>query len=168
MERWMLFSFSSEGFEFWERTEWVTHEQVNKKGLPKTRMCKSTKTSKQTKSQSFLKIRVVFPAKIKKLSSIEKPSFCSAAIYWVSPCLVSVPRLGHHVFGVCTSCGGYMKCRISFCLFISTLWRSDPLEDSNHCKVLSQGAKLHIQGNGEPVWHSCSPSHGGTGHGITQ
>lgn len=106
--------------------------------------------------------------KKKRLFSTGSPFVCSAAVYWVSPCLASIPRLSHHISRVCTSCRGYMKYRNSFCLFSSTPWRSDPLEDSDHYEGFTQGVKLLIQGNAQPVWHSCSHTHGRTAQGITQ
>lgn len=51
--------------------------------------------------------------------------------------LASIPRLGHHISRVCPCCGGYMKYRNSFCLFSSTLWRSDPFEDSDRYRVFT-------------------------------
>lgn len=48
-----------------------------------------------------------------------------------------VPRSDQYMFRVCTSCGGYMESRNSFCLFSSSLWRSGAVEHSDLCKVCS-------------------------------
>lgn len=69
--------------------------------------------------------------------SIGNPPFYSAAIYWGSPCLASMPRLGHHISRVCVSRGGYMKYRNSFWLFSSTIWRSDSFEYSDFYEVFT-------------------------------
>lgn len=130
----MNFFSPSEDFEFGERKEGVTHQQMNQKDLPK-----HTHTHKSTASR-FMKISFFF-SKIKEVIFHWEPIISVllwSVIYWSQPLPGKhVPRSGQHRFRLCTSCGGYMKSRNYFCLVSSSLWRSGALEVSDHCKVFS-------------------------------
>lgn len=123
---------------------------MNQKDLPK-----STHTQKSTtlfffwKSVFLLqqKQRGYFPWGTYNLCPVVICDLPESASTWC------VPRSGQHMLRVCTSCAGYTKSGNSFSLFISFLWRSGALGDSDYGKVFFSRCEVpHLRQWTSFVW----------------